>query len=74
MRKIARLRATRHCLIALAVFVGQISVTLAQNAEPSSSPEGMTMFILFPRYRRHHRRIRHPLEPVDGRRRGFLSF
>lgn len=47
MHKIARARAARLYLITLAALVGQVGVALAQDGEASSSPEGMTMLILF---------------------------
>lgn len=47
MINVAIVRAAIKGMAAIAAVFGQIGVALAQDAEASSSPEGMTMLILF---------------------------
>ena len=47
MRKLASAGGRNRVLILLAVLIGQVSAALAQDGEASSSPEGMSMLVLF---------------------------
>ena len=47
MRKLASAGGRNRILIVLAVLIGQVSLALAQDGEASSSPEGMSMLVLF---------------------------
>jgi len=47
MNKKSRASALNRMIIVLAALLGRAGMTLAQGADASSSPEGMTMLILF---------------------------
>lgn len=47
MRKLASAGGINRVLILLALLIGQVSTALAQDGEASSSPEGMSMLVLF---------------------------
>lgn len=47
MSKLAGAGATHRILILLALLLGQLGVALAQDGDASSSPEGMSMLVLF---------------------------
>lgn len=47
MRKFASEGGMNRVLIVLALLIGQASLALAQDGEASSSPEGMSMLVLF---------------------------
>lgn len=47
MRNLASAGRMNQVLIVLAVLIGQVGAALAQDGDVSSSPEGMSMLVLF---------------------------
>ncbi len=47
MRKFASAGGLNRVLISFALLIGQASPALAQDGDASSSPEGMSMLVLF---------------------------